>query len=83
MNKAGNIHEVQKPNLRLGAVSGNAIEPPLGLIPKKFHDEQVKVKRFNEVCRAIAEYYDARLKINIQWIEEYNELVECVGEHYR
>lgn len=69
--------------LGLGAVSGSAIKPPLGLIPKKFHDERVKVERFNEVCGAIARYYDAGLKINIEWIEEYNELVECVGKHYR
>ncbi len=64
-------------------VSGSAIIPPLGLIPKKFHDERVKAERFNKVCGAIARYYDAGLKINIEWIEEYNELVECVGKHYR
>jgi hypothetical protein len=67
----------------LGAVSGSAIKPPLGLIPKKFHNERVNVERFNEVCGAIARYYDAGLKINIEWIEEYNELIECVGKHYR
>lgn len=70
-------------NSDLGAVSGSAIRPPLGLTPKKFHNERVKVERFNEVCGAIARYYDAGLKINIEWIEEYNELVECVGKHYR
>jgi len=64
-------------------VSGSAIKPPLGLMPKKFHDERVKVERFNEVRGAIARYYDAGLKINIEWIEEYNELVECVSKHYR
>ena len=64
------------------AVSGSAIKPPLGLIPKKFHNERVKVERFNEVCGAIARYYDAGLKINVEWIEEYNELVESVGKHY-
>jgi hypothetical protein len=61
---------------------GGDIRPPLGLIPKKLHDERVKVERFNEVCGAIARYYDAGMKINIEWIEEYNELVECVGKHY-
>ncbi len=59
-----------------------AIKPPLGLIPKKFHNERVRAERFNEVCGAIARYYDAGLKINIEWIEEYNELVESVGKHY-
>lgn len=58
---------------------GSTIEPPLGLIPKKFHDERVRVERFNEVCGAISRYYYAGLKINIEWIEEYNELVESVG----
>lgn len=52
------------------------IKPPLGLIPKKIHNEQVKIKRFNEVCTAISSYYQAGLKINIEWVEEYNELVE-------
>ncbi len=56
----------------------NAIKPPLGLIPKIFHDERVKAERFNEVCEAIARYYDAGLKINIEWIVEYNELVDCI-----
>lgn len=55
-----------------------AIRPPIGLIPKKFHDERVKVERFKDVCGAIARYYNAGLKINIEWIKEYNELVEIV-----
>ena len=75
----GNLNYSKTANSDLGAVSGSAIKPPLGLIPKKFHDEQVKVERFNEVCGAIARYYDAGMKINIEWIEEYNELVESVG----
>jgi hypothetical protein len=52
------------------------IKPPLGLTPKKIHDEQVKRERFFEVCTAILSYYHAGLKINIEWVEEYNELVE-------
>ena len=78
-----NLNEAEKPQLNIGDVSGSAIRPPLGLIPKKYHDERVKVELFNEVCGAIARYYDAGLKINIEWIEEYNELVEWVGKHYR
>lgn len=34
------------------------------------------------MCGAIARYYNAGLKVNIEWVEEYNELVECVGKHY-
>ena len=76
-------NEEQKSNIDQPVVSGSAIKPPLGLIPKRFHDERINTERFNEVCGAIARYYDAGLKINIEWIEEYNELVECVGKHYR
>jgi hypothetical protein len=77
-----NLNNQETAQLGIGAVSGSA-KPPLGLMPKRFHDERVRAERFNEVCGAIARYYDAGLKINIEWIEEYNELVECVGKHYR
>ena len=54
-------------------------KPPLGLIPKMFHDKNVKIERYNDVCSAIARYYHARLKINIEWIEEYNDLVDYLN----
>ena len=79
----GNMNNQETAQLGIGAISGSAIRPPLGLTPKKFHDERVKVERFNEVCGAIVRYYDAGLKINIEWIEEYNELVESIGKHHR
>jgi hypothetical protein len=82
MKKVENLNNQKTAQLGIGAVSSNAIKPPLGLIPKRFHDEWVKVKRFNKVRGAIARYFDAGLKINIEWIEEYNELVECVGKRY-
>lgn len=78
-----NLKNEDTDQLCIGAVSGSAIRPPLGLMPKKFYDERVNIERFNEVCGAISRYYNAGLKINIEWIEEYNELVECVGKHYR
>ena len=78
LNEKVSNEEQGQPSL-LGAVSGSAIRSPLGLKPNKYHDERVKVERFNEVCGAIARYYNAGKKINIEWIEEYNELVECVG----
>lgn len=46
--------------------------PPLGLIPKNIND----AKRFNEVCGALVRYYNANLPIEIEWVEEYNELVK-------
>ena len=77
-----NLDNITEQNLNNASnVIGSPIRPPLGLIPKKLYDEQIKVERFNEVCGAIARYYDAGLKINIEWIEEYNELVECVGNN--
>jgi hypothetical protein len=61
-------------------LNDNSTKPPLGLIPKRFYDQRVKVERFNEVCGAIARYYDARLKIKIEWIEEYNELLDYLNK---
>ena len=86
MKKVENLNNQKTAQLNISAISGNAIEPPLGLIPKRFHDvffERVKEERLNKVRGAIARYYNAGLKINIEWIEEYNELVDCVGKHYR
>jgi len=62
-------------------IKDNSTKPPLGLIPKSFHDQRVKAKRFNEICGAIARYYHARLKIKIEWIEEYNELVNYLDKN--
>lgn len=56
--------------------------PPLGLIPKKYYEEKIKIDRFNEICRAISAYYTENLKIPIEWIEEYNELVEFVSNYH-
>jgi hypothetical protein len=53
-----------------------AIKPPMGIIPKKYYYEQVKKERFIELCEAIIRYYNAGLQINIEWIEEYNELIK-------
>ena len=64
-------------------IGGSVIKPPLGLVPKRFHDERVNAERFNQVCGAISRYYNAGMKINIEWIEEYNDLVEIVGKYYR
>tara|TARA_R110002050_G_scaffold53696_3_gene121980 strand:- start:245 stop:427 length:183 start_codon:yes stop_codon:yes gene_type:complete len=48
------------------------IKPPIGLRPKWVSDKE----RLNEVRSAIVRYYDAELKIPIEWIEEYNELID-------
>jgi hypothetical protein len=51
-------------------------KPPLGLMPKKYYYEQVKNERFKQVCEAITKYYNAGLHINIEWVDEYNELIK-------
>lgn len=76
----------ETPQLGTDTVNSSVIRPPLGLMPlgltpKKYFEKRVKVQRYNEVCGAIVRYYEAGLKINIQWIEEYNELVDCIGKH--
>lgn len=53
-------------------VSNSVARPPLGLVPKLVRQKE----RYYEVCGAIARYYDAGKKIPIEWVEEYNELVE-------
>lgn len=50
--------------------------PPLGLVPKKYHDIKVNSDRFIQVCTAITRYYNEGLPINIEWITEYNQLVQ-------
>ena len=48
------------------------IKPPIGLIPKWVIDKE----RLNDIRGAIVRYYDAELKIPIEWIEEYNQLID-------
>jgi len=57
------------------------IKPPLGIIPKSFHIKRVNQQRFNDVCQVIVSYYNAGLKINVEWIEEYNELLEYLDKN--
>lgn len=45
---------------------------PIGLIPKFIN----KLERLDEVRGALSRYFTAGLPIPIEWIEEYNELVE-------
>lgn len=45
-------------------------KPTLDLKPKQIWIEE----RFEEVCKAIAERYEALQIIPIEWIEEYNDL---------
>lgn len=58
------------------------IKPPLGLIPKIYYYEQFKNQRFKDVCEVIAKYYNQGLKINKEWLEEYNELIDTEEKEY-
>jgi len=48
------------------------VKPPIGLRPRRESDKE----RLNEVRSAIVRYYDAELKIPVEWLEEYNELID-------
>ncbi len=48
------------------------VKPPIGLRPKWVSDKE----RLNEVRSAIVRYYDAELKIPIEWLKEYNQLID-------
>lgn len=50
-------------------------KPPIGLKPKDIHTEHTDINRLSDVFGAISRYYNAGLPINVEWIEEYNELV--------
>lgn len=52
-------------------------KPPLGLMPRKVAERL----RFQDVCGAITRYYMANKKIPIEWIVEYNDLLDKVGDH--
>lgn len=54
------------------------IKKPIGLLPRKIHEEYANVERFNELCGAISRYYNSGLKINTDWIDEYNMLIEII-----
>lgn len=56
-------------------------KPELGLMPKDFFYEHVAKERFTAVCEAIKRFYDTNQKIPIDWIEEYNELIQTFEDN--
>lgn len=54
--------------------NNNMKRPPLGLTPKFIREKE----RYDEVSYAIIRYIDADKEIPIEWIDEYNELVDKV-----
>lgn len=54
----------------------NLPKPKIGVAPKYPSDDLEKVSRFNDVCGVIARNYNAGLKINPAWVNEYNRLLD-------
>lgn len=50
------------------------VNPPLGIIPKSIWKEQ----RLRELRDVIDRYLEANQRVPIEWIEEYNELLEDI-----
>ena len=55
-------------------------KPPIGLMPRSIYERNRNNERFSEVCGAISRYYAEGLPINIEWVEEYNELLYLNNE---
>lgn len=49
-------------------------KPPLGIMPKRFHDEQ----RLESLKGAIERYVGEKCQVPLEWIVEYNQLVKEV-----
>ena len=58
-------------------------KPPIGLTNRKFYEEFKNKERLTEVMGAISRYYEALLKIPIEWVEEYNELIDKCKEYVK
>ena len=50
------------------------VNPPLGIIPKNLWKKQ----RLRELRDVIDKYLEANQRVPIEWIEEYNELLEDI-----
>ena len=82
MNEEKDLKQAENPSLNIAGVSGSAIKPPLGVMPKEIYEKSLRIDRFHDICRAITQYYEVGLKIDVKWIEEYNELIEVINPHY-
>ena len=51
-------------------------KPPLGIMPQKVHDDQRREDLGASISRRIA----AEIEIPIEWVDEYNEIIERWAE---
>lgn len=56
----------------------NTKKPPIGLTPKKFWNETVKISRLKDIEEAISRYTSGKYEIPVEWIEEYNEIIKQI-----
>jgi hypothetical protein len=54
----------------------SAVKPPLGIMPRILHVEH----RLSEINGGIDRFLAAEKKVPVEWINEYNELIDQVGE---
>jgi len=50
------------------------VKPPIGLVPKWMHKEQVNAERAQALANAIGRYVASGMSIDKEWIDEYIEL---------
>lgn len=50
------------------------VEPPLGVIPRRLHDEH----RIKDLKAAINRYLENNQEVSAEWIDEYNLLVKSI-----
>jgi len=50
-------------------------KPPLGLVPKRIRQMQ----RLDEIGLAMIRYIGTGTKLEVEWLEEYNELIDSLN----
>ena len=56
--------------------------PPLGLVPRDIWFYNVLKERIKEIMEALNRYMEAKKKVPVEWIEEYNNTLEELGCDY-
>jgi len=51
-------------------------KPPLGLIPKDVFFRDLKIERLEQIKKVVSNYMISNNRIKLEWIEEYNELLD-------
>jgi hypothetical protein len=55
---------------------GEMRKPPIGLLPQDLADERARSARRNDIREAIDRYLHANWPVPIEWLKEWNELIE-------